>query len=71
MMSDLVSPLLTEPEAILWLRLDQAGVGHPEASLKRLRDRGAIRTVRLGRRVFYPVQELQRFVNREIERSER
>jgi len=70
-MTEHVSPLLSEPEAIQWLRLDQAGVGHPEASLKRLRDRGAIRTVRLGRRVFYPVQELQRFVDSEIERGER
>jgi len=65
------SPLLTEDEVIQWLRLDQAGVGHPAASLKRLRDRGAIRTIRLGRRVFYPVQELQRFVDHEIERAER
>lgn len=65
------SPLLSEQEAIVWLRLDQAGVSHPEASLKRLRDRGAIRTVRLGRRVFYPVQELQRFVDRELERAGR
>ena len=70
-MSEHVSPLLSESEAIQWLRLDQAGVEHPEASLKRLRDRGAIRTVRLGRRVFYPVQELQRFVDSEIERGKR
>lgn len=70
-MTEHVSPLLSEPEAIQWLRLDQAGVEHPECSLKRLRDRGAIRTIRLGRRVFYPVQELQRFVDHEIERAGR
>lgn len=70
-MSEHASPLLTESEAIAWLRLDQAGVRHPECSLKRLRDRGLIRTVRLGRRVFYPVRELERFVDREVERAAR
>lgn len=70
-MSEHVSPLLSESEAIQWLRLDEAGVSHPSASLKRLRDRGAIRTVRLGRRVFYPVKSLQAFVDRELERASR
>jgi len=64
-----LSPILTEQEAVKWLRLDQAGVQHPTVSLKRLRDGGRLHTVRLGRRCFYPVACLEEFVRQEIGRD--
>jgi len=66
-----VSPLLTEKEAIRWLRLDETGVKNPRGSLKRYRELHGLRGMRIGRCMRYPIWELERFVQREFERLTR
>jgi len=39
-----------------------------ERSLWRLRDRGAICVVNIGRRIIFPVSELERFLNEEMKK---
>lgn len=59
--------LLTEAEAILFLRLDTLNISHPAATLRRYRDRGDLRAIQVSKGVFYPVQELRRFIARQAE----
>jgi hypothetical protein len=69
-MNDHNSPLLTEDEALRWLRLDEAGgPKDPSASLKRYRVMGLVRGVKIGRNLRYPVSELERFVEKLLERQ--
>ena len=59
--------LLTEPEAIEYLRLDNNGVKHPERTLRRLREQGKIAAIHVGRCVRYPLASLQTFIQQELE----
>lgn len=71
-MNEHTSPLLTEPEAVHWLRLDEpGGPSCPEASLKRYRDIGLLRCVRVGRSARYHIADLEAFLDRLRERGER
>lgn len=54
--------LLTEPEAIVWLRLDTIAISNPSATLRRYRDGGTLRAVQISKKVLYPLTELRRFV---------
>ena len=66
------SPLLTEREAISWLRLDEpGGPSCPEASLKRYRDIGLLRCIRVGRAARYHIDDLRAFLDRLRERGDR
>jgi len=66
------SPLLTAKEAATWLRLTEAdGPKCWEGTLKFYRSRGLLRGVKVGRQMRYPVKELERFVDRLLERSEK
>jgi len=55
--------LLTEEEAIRYLRLD--GTPHPARTLKYYRDRGLLRCTVVGRRSLYRRVELERFLERQ------
>ena len=64
------SPLLTESEAIAWLRLDgPSGPKNPAGTLKYYRDHRLLRAVRISRTMMYPVWELERFLHRLAERE--
>lgn len=66
------SPLLTQEEAIAWLRLDESGgPSCPEASLKRYRDIGLLKCVRVGRSARYHIDDLRAFLDRLRERGDR
>ncbi len=71
MATEIHSPILTEAEAIHWLRLDVKGPKNPSGTLKFYRDRGLLRGVRIGRQFRYPITELEKFVARLVERVER
>lgn len=58
--------LLTESEAVRFLRIDQINVKNPGDSLRRYRDMGALRAVQISRSVFYPLPELKRFIDSQI-----
>lgn len=72
MASEHPSPLLTQEEAIAWLRLDEpGGPSCPAASLKRYRDIGLLRCVRVGRSARYHIDDLRAFVDCLRERGRR
>ncbi|MHC4232195.1 MAG: helix-turn-helix domain-containing protein [Planctomycetota bacterium] len=52
--------LLTEREAIVFLRIDQEN--NPERTLKYYRDKGQLRAVKIGTNLLYPKQELLSFI---------
>lgn len=56
--------LLTETEAIRYLRLDVNGPANPKGTLKYYRDQGVLRTIRIGRNLRYPRKELDAMVER-------
>jgi hypothetical protein len=65
------SPILSEAEAIAWLKLDGPhGPKDPSATLKFYRSKGLLRGARIGRSLKYPRWELEAFVRRLVERGE-
>ena len=58
-------PVLTEEEAIRFLRIDTIDLKHPEHTLRRYRDAGLLRCVQISKRIFYPVDELLVFIQRQ------
>lgn len=56
--------LLTEDEAIRYLRLDVNGPRKPSGTLKYYRDKGLLRAVRIGKNLRYPRKELDAMVER-------
>ncbi len=54
--------LLTEEEAIRYLRLDIDGPGNPRLTLRYYREKGVLRPSRVGRRLRYRRVELDRFL---------
>ena len=63
--AQLCPELLTEEEAIRYLRLDVDGPKNPEATLRRYRDMGLLRGTQVGRRVRYRRVELDRFLEQQ------
>ena len=53
--------LLTEQEAIIWLRLETED--NPSRTLKYYRDKGQLRGVKIGMNFLYPKQELLNFID--------
>ena len=60
-----VSDLLTENEAIRFLRLDEGGTKHPETSLAYYRSEGLLRATRVGKRLRYLKSELLSFLDQQ------
>ena len=54
--------LLTESEAIRYLRLDIDGPAKPELTLRYYREKGVLRATRVGRKLRYRRVELDRFL---------
>jgi len=61
--------LLTEDEAIRYLRLDIDGPHNPNGTLKYYRDQGVLRAVRIGRNLRYPRKELDQMVEKLLDRN--
>ncbi len=61
--------LLTEDEAIRYLRLDIDGPHNPNGTLKYYRDQGVLRAVRIGRNLRYPRKELDLMVEKLFDRN--
>ncbi len=66
-----VPELLTESEAIRFLRLDVDGPKNPAATLKHYRDLGYLRATRVGQYNRYLKTELIRFLNLLTERNDK
>lgn len=62
--------ILTEVEAIKYLRLDVDGPKKPSNTLKYYRDRGLLRAVRIGRNLRYPRAELDAMVQNLLTRRD-
>ena len=60
-----VPDLLTEEEAIRFLRLDEGGTKHPETSLEYYRSEGLLRGTRVGKRLRYLKSELFEFLDQQ------
>lgn len=56
--------LLTEMEAIRYLRLDIDGPANPALTLRYYRERGLLNGTRVGRRLRYRREELDRLLER-------
>lgn len=63
--------LLTEEEAIRYLRLDTIQIKNPTATLRRYRETGMLRGVQVSKRIFYKRTELERFVVQLMEKNPR
>ena len=55
--------LMTEEEAIRFLRLDTDGPANPSSTLKYYRDQGLLRPTRVGKKNRYMKTELLRFLS--------
>jgi hypothetical protein len=64
-----VPDLLTEQEAIRYLRLDTNGPKHPEITLQHYRQEGLLRPTRVGKHLRYTKSELLRFLEEQTERT--
>ena len=62
--------LLTEDEAIRYLRLDVNGPRNPIGTLKYYRDQGVLRAIRIGRNLRYPRKELDRMIEKLLSKRE-
>jgi hypothetical protein len=63
--------LLTEEEAIRYLRLDLVDVENPDETLRRYRKQGLIRGTQVGKCVRYRRKELEAFLDRITENNPR
>jgi len=63
--------LLTEGEAIRYLRLDTINISDPSATLRRYRERRLLKGTQISKRIFYRRTELDRFVERITEGNPR
>ncbi len=62
--------LLTEQEAIRYLRLDVNGPQNPAGTLKYYRDRGFLQAVRIGRNLRYPRKAMDAMVEKLLGKRE-
>ena len=63
--------LLTEEEAIRYLRLDTVDIVDPKATLRRYREQGLLKGTQVSKRIFYRREELDRFLDRITEENPR
>ena len=63
--------LLTEEEAIRFLRLDIEGPTNPQKTLRYYREQGLLKATRVGKRLRYQRKELLSFLDRLTERTEK
>jgi len=63
--------LLTEDEAIRYLRLDTIEIKDPRATLRRYRERGSLRGTQVSKKIFYRRVELEKFLEEQTEVNSR
>ena len=63
--------LLTEDEAIRYLRLDTIEIKDPRATLRRYRERGFLRGTQVSKKIFYRRVELEEFLKEQTEANPR
>ena len=63
--------LLTEEEAIRFLRLDTVNIKDRAATLKRYRKDGLLRGVQISKKIFYKRTELENLIERLMEKNPR
>ncbi len=63
--------LLTQEEAIRYLRLDTVNVNDHSSTLQRYREKGLLRATQVSKRLFYRKVELDRFLERLTETNPR
>ena len=63
--------LLTEDEAIRYLRLDTVDIDNPSETLARYRSNGTLRGTQVSKRILYRRVELERFLDRQTEANPR
>ena len=63
--------VLTEGEAVLYLRLNTIAIKNPSATLRRYRDSGLLRGVQISKSVFYLRCELEKFLRALMETNPR
>jgi len=61
--------LLTEEEAIRYLRLDTVDIKNPGETLRRYREEGKLRGTQVSKRVFFLRKELDRFLDLVTEKN--
>jgi len=66
-----VPELLTEQEAISFLRLDTDGPTDPTRTLKHYRDKGLLHPTRIGKKLRYSKKELLSFIDLMTERAKK
>ncbi len=64
-----VPDLMTEEEAIKFLRLDDGGTKHPETTLEYYRSEGRLRGTKVGKRLRYLKSELISFLEYQTQYS--
>lgn len=64
-----VPDLMTEGEAIRFLRLDDGGTKHPETTLEYYRSEGLLKGTRVGKRLRYLRSELFNFLEIQTQRT--
>lgn len=60
-----VPDLLTEEQAIIFLRLDEGKTKHPETSLEYYRLKGLLKATRVGKKLRYLKSELLNFLEKQ------
>ncbi len=63
--------LLTEAEAVRYLRLDQIGIKNPAETLRRYRKAGRLKGTQVSKRVFYQRKNLDQFLDTMTETNPR
>lgn len=63
--------LLTEAEAIQYLRLDTDGPGNPSQTLQYYREKGLLRATRVGKSLRYQRKDLLKFLDNVTEQINR
>ena len=61
--------LLTEEQAIRFLRLDETGTKNPSNTLRYYRERGVLRATRIGNGLFYHKDNLVEFIEKQTNKN--
>lgn len=62
-----VPEVLTEEEAINFLRIDTIGVKNPSTTLRYYREEGLLEATRISKKLFYTKQQLLQFLQMQTE----
>ncbi len=63
--------ILTQKEAIRFLRLDTTRTRFPQNTLQRYRKESGLKTVQIGRQILYPKKGLEEFIEKQMEKNPR